>query len=216
MGVEFRTKDDKTLRRAAQNYIVSDDKDNGGSSSGSHSSHKGSSSGGSSLSSSNEAASVPDENLTGDVQEQNANGVFAGGINAGLDGSLEAVNASNVIYYTVQEGDTLWKIAENMYGMGQYWEKIYRDNAELITDPDHIYVGWVLSIYPITETADIAEEVIQGETTYVVKPGDTLWKIAKEVYGQGWRWRRIYKANKGVISDPGSLHVGQTIVIPEK
>ena len=36
-------------------------------------------------------------------------------------------------------------------------------------------------------------------TTYTVKPGDCLWKIAKKFYNNGAKWKTIYNANKTVI-----------------
>ena len=52
------------------------------------------------------------------------------------------------------------------------------------------------------------------ERVYVVQPGDSLSKIAKEVYGDGSRWRRIFEANRDRISDPSMIHPGQELRIP--
>ncbi|GAW29589.1 LysM peptidoglycan-binding domain-containing protein, partial [Carboxydocella sp. ULO1] len=50
--------------------------------------------------------------------------------------------------------------------------------------------------------------------TYTVKPGDSLWKIAKKVLGDGSRWREIYNKNKSVIGkDPNKLKPGQILRI---
>ncbi|TEU19048.1 MAG: LysM peptidoglycan-binding domain-containing protein [Anaerolineales bacterium] len=49
---------------------------------------------------------------------------------------------------------------------------------------------------------------------YVVELGDSLSKIAKEVYGDGSRWREIFEANKDKISDPGRIYPGQELRIP--
>jgi hypothetical protein len=51
--------------------------------------------------------------------------------------------------------------------------------------------------------------------TYTVKKGDSLWKIAKNVYGDGSKWRQIYDANKKVIGkNPNLIYPGQRLVIP--
>ncbi|CEP67891.1 LysM domain [Moorella glycerini] len=51
--------------------------------------------------------------------------------------------------------------------------------------------------------------------TYTVKPGDTLWAIAKKTLGDGSRWKEIYQANLSVIGkDPSLIFPGQTLRIP--
>ena len=49
---------------------------------------------------------------------------------------------------------------------------------------------------------------------YEVKKGDTLWKIAKEVYGDGSLYPEIFKANQDQLSDPDKIKVGQKLRIP--
>jgi nucleoid-associated protein YgaU len=49
---------------------------------------------------------------------------------------------------------------------------------------------------------------------YVVKSGDTLSKIAKELYGDSTRWREIFEANKDQIKDPNMIRPGWELVIP--
>lgn len=52
-----------------------------------------------------------------------------------------------------------------------------------------------------------------GLKIYTVKKGDNLWRISETVYGSGYNWVDISKANK--LSKPGSLAVGQKLVLPE-
>jgi nucleoid-associated protein YgaU len=47
-----------------------------------------------------------------------------------------------------------------------------------------------------------------------VKSGDTLWKIAKQVYGDGNLYTEIFKANQDILSDPDKIKVGQKLRIP--
>lgn len=48
--------------------------------------------------------------------------------------------------------------------------------------------------------------------TYVVKPGDTLWKIAVDHLGSGARWEEIQRRNN--IANPGALRPGMILEIP--
>jgi cobalt-zinc-cadmium resistance protein CzcA len=48
--------------------------------------------------------------------------------------------------YTVQKGDSLWKIAKHFYGNGGEWKRIHEANKETIHNPDVIQPGWVLRI----------------------------------------------------------------------
>jgi nucleoid-associated protein YgaU len=50
--------------------------------------------------------------------------------------------------------------------------------------------------------------------TYTVQAGDTLGKIAQELYGDGSRWPEIYEANKDQIADPNVIEIGQVLRIP--
>lgn len=49
---------------------------------------------------------------------------------------------------------------------------------------------------------------------YAIKPGDSLYRIASAVYGDGSRWREILEANRDLIPNEGSLKVGIEIRIP--
>ena len=51
--------------------------------------------------------------------------------------------------------------------------------------------------------------------TYTIKKGDTLRKIAKSVYGNEQLWHRIFRANRGDLSSPNALKVGETIRLPK-
>ena len=51
--------------------------------------------------------------------------------------------------------------------------------------------------------------------SYVVQKGDTLGKVAQDVYGQASRWTDIRDANKAALKGGIALKVGQELVIPE-
>ncbi len=50
--------------------------------------------------------------------------------------------------YTVQSGDTLWKIAEEQYGDGEQYLRIYEANRGVLEDPERVEPGQELQIPP--------------------------------------------------------------------
>jgi nucleoid-associated protein YgaU len=50
--------------------------------------------------------------------------------------------------------------------------------------------------------------------TYRVKRGDTLMRIAGEVYGDSTKWKKIQDANRRALSGTAGVKVGQVLVIP--
>ena len=48
--------------------------------------------------------------------------------------------------YTVQSGDTLWKIAEENLGDGNRYGEIYEANRDVLDSPDHILPGQDLKL----------------------------------------------------------------------
>lgn len=103
---------------------------------------------------------------------------------------------SSETVYIVRAGDTLSDIGARF---GADWRELVKANN--IIDPNLIYVGQRINI------------PTDGITIYEVKQGDTLWKIAKDIYGSGWKYRTITDAN-GL--DGTTIHVGDTLIIPRE
>ena len=201
LGIEFRTQDTDTLKRAAQNFnLVDSNTQTSGSASGNNAGGNGGS-----------ASSSGSNNGGSQGGSQSGSGTVS-------SASAEVAKSSSVISYTVAPGDSLWKIAKKFYGDGNQWKKIFEDNRSVLKNANMIYVGQVLTIY-VNESAE-AETESSGKTagtesTYIVESGDSLWKIAKKLYGDGAEWRKIYKENEGTIADPSNIYAGQVLVIPE-
>lgn len=51
-------------------------------------------------------------------------------------------------------------------------------------------------------------------TTYTVKSGDTLSKIAKDHLGSAGAYMKIFEANKDQLTDPDKIKPGQVLKIP--
>jgi nucleoid-associated protein YgaU len=54
------------------------------------------------------------------------------------------------------------------------------------------------------------------EQTYTVKPGDSLSKISKELYGNANEYMKIFEANRDILSDPNRISPGQNLRIPNR
>ena len=53
-------------------------------------------------------------------------------------------------------------------------------------------------------------------TKWTVKNGESLYKISnyEEIYADGTKWPRIYRANRDQIEDPNLIYVDQILAIP--
>ena len=103
------------------------------------------------------------------------------------------------VKYTVQPGDNLFRIALRH---GTTVEAVASAND--ITNPALIYVGQVLTV-----PSPGGQQPPVGGTTYVVKPGDNLFRIALR-YNMSY----IYLAQYNNIANPANIYVGQVIRIP--
>ncbi|MEW9838134.1 5'-nucleotidase C-terminal domain-containing protein, partial [Mesorhizobium marinum] len=71
----------------------------------------------------------------------------------------------------------------------------------------------IASTPPTVEIAAAKPEAMEpAGATHTVVAGDTLWTIAKKVYGQGSKWKAIADANPEVKAD--DLTIGATLKIP--
>ena len=143
--------------------------------------------------------------------------------------------------YTVVAGDSLWSIAEEHYGDGHMWTKLKAANPGI---EDNVKVGQVLNLpskdellspakgaksaaktettpgatkpggSPVAETSAAKSEA--QPHTYVAESGDTLFKIAAKVLGNGHRWRELLELNKDKLTAPEDLKVGMELRLPAK
>ena len=60
--------------------------------------------------------------------------------------AAEAATGEEQRTYTVQAGDSLWKISEKMYGSGGKYMKIFEANTDLLENTDKIFPGQKLVI----------------------------------------------------------------------
>ncbi len=67
--------------------------------------------------------------------------------------------------------------------------------------------------YPFSRAEDLKS---MAEGTFVlVQPGNSLWRIARRVYGTGFAYTQVFQANKDRIADPDLIYPGQVFEIPK-
>ncbi|MDP6937546.1 MAG: LysM peptidoglycan-binding domain-containing protein [Planctomycetota bacterium] len=116
--------------------------------------------------------------------------------------------------YTIRRGDSLSRIARVECGDSKALKRIMALNG--ITNPDRIREGQVL-VLPGDgargATAQAARpSAAPSNSTYVVKPGDSLSAISQRTLGTSKRWEELMALNG--ISDPTRIHVGQVLKLP--
>ena len=64
-----------------------------------------------------------------------------------------------------------------------------------------------------SSSAAAEPEAQNAPRTYEVKRGDNLSKIAKHVYGDAGKWKKIFEANSDTLKDPDKIYPGQVLRI---
>lgn len=77
-------------------------------------------------------------------------------------------------------------------------------------------LGNTMGVSEVDSQLEIAEPTAEARM-YTVKSGDTLWKIAEEMYGKGKgaQYNVIFEANTPMLSHPDKIYPGQVLRIPE-
>ena len=123
-------------------------------------------------------------------------------------------NTTSYMPYTVQSGDTLWAIARK-YNCSV--TEIVAANSDRIKNPNRIHAGWQLKIpqsgAPITGgTPDAVLPENKKSGIYIVRQGDTLWKIARKY---GCSVAEIVSLNRELIRDPALIYSGWELKVPQ-
>lgn len=143
--------------------------------------------------------------------------------------AIEPVIEPQFTQYIVQRGDNSFEaIAQRIYKDRRKWEIIARANPFVTSD--RLKPGKTVLNIPVDPgniqgkpnpeygRQQAAEGAGGGSraTSYVIQRDDTLWGIAKKVYGQGAMWREIYEANRDKIKNPDRPPAGVELTIPPK
>ena len=154
-------------------------------------------------------------NDTSNIVEQYKTDDNGSGEQTDLDVPAPVVkNTTSYLTYTVQAGDTLWKIARK-YSCSV--AEIVAANSDRIKNPNRIHAGWQLKIpqsgAPITGgTPDAVLPENKKSGIYIVRQGDTLWKIARKY---GCSVAEIISLNRELIRNPALIYSGWELKVPQ-
>ena len=152
---------------------------------------------------------------TNNIVEQYKTDASGSGEQTDLDVPAPVVkNTTSYLTYTVQAGDTLWKIARK-YSCSV--AGIVAANSDRIKNPNRIHAGWQLKIpqsgAPITGgTPDAVLPENKKSGMYIVRQGDTLWAIARKC---GCSVAEIVSLNRELIRNPALIYSGWELKVPQ-
>ncbi|HVA23594.1 MAG TPA: LysM peptidoglycan-binding domain-containing protein, partial [Chloroflexota bacterium] len=141
--------------------------------------------------------------------------------------SQPASTDPNVIWYTVQPGDSLWTVARRFYGTGLEYPRLVQANQNRqmpdggrLSQANEIFSGWVLAV---PQPSSAIEEV-DGQVFYTVEDGDTLSGIAARLLGDERRSPEIFELNRGkaelldgrTLENPDLIWPGLQLQLPIK
>ena len=156
---------------------------------------------------------VPGNN-TSNIVEQYKTDDSSSGEQTDREVPSPVVKNTSYMTYTVQVGDTLWAIARkyNCSITG-----IMAANSDRIKNPNRIHAGWQLKIpqsgAPITGgTPDAVLPENKKSGIYIVRQGDTLWKIARKY---GCSVAEIISLNRELIRNPALIYSGWELKVPQ-
>lgn len=130
--------------------------------------------------------------------------------------------------YVVAPGETLFTIAQKVYGDGSLYRALFAYNSDRYPTAEGIRSGNVLDVPPADFLKQRFPELIGGADpttnnvraasaggSYTVREGDTLFDIARKQLGQASRWTELYEANRTTLGENlENLRPGVTLRLP--
>ncbi len=128
--------------------------------------------------------------------------------------------------HTVSKQETMQTISRRYFGSPDNWGVIARANP--FVDPQKLREGMIIripkdpdNIQGVVVGRDTEPGVIESHTPnesavieYVVRPGDSLSKIALNIYGSTRHARFIYDANRDKLRSMDDISIGQLLRLP--
>ena len=154
------------------------------------------------------------------------------------EAGLEVLPPPVFATHVVKPGDNLTRIAQQYYGLTDRStiEAIFEANRETMSHPDQVVVGRTLLLpeiggrsastqeeeaAPPTRAGEPADDPVRGSdhdapAIHIVKPGDTLTRIAKAHYDSAGREviSAVFEANRDLMSSPDQVVVGWKLKLP--
>lgn len=124
-----------------------------------------------------------------------------------ISGGQGDANTAETTPYMIQAGDTLASIARRYLTT---WQTLIQVNGLL--SPDVIYPGQVIQVPTLNKPAgeeEVAHPPISGGVAYIVRPDDTLLRIALRYGVSPWTLAAISH-----VANPALLYPGQELTIP--
>jgi nucleoid-associated protein YgaU len=115
--------------------------------------------------------------------------------------------------YEAKAGDTFEGLAKRYYGDEKFSALLRRANE----GRTGLVAGDQLLLPTHDDGASDASgpaPIPEGARTYVALEGESLWKIAKKMYGKGHLWERIWEANRDRLQSADFVPEGIELVIP--
>ncbi|RAU20174.1 hypothetical protein CU669_19775 [Paramagnetospirillum kuznetsovii] len=129
--------------------------------------------------------------------------LFVGG-KAPADGKVFLYLDNALIGKADADSDGNWRVSAAKPGGDKHTLR-----ADLIGDK-----GKVLARMEVIWTP--GEELGVGSVGVVVAPGNSLWRIARRLYGRGVAYTMIFEANRERIRDPNLIYPGQVFSVPSR
>ncbi|WP_245593560.1 LysM peptidoglycan-binding domain-containing protein [Azospirillum halopraeferens] len=86
---------------------------------------------------------------------------------------------------------------------------LYTLRADQVTDTGRVTARVELPV----QVSDVPPD-LPRDGRIVVQPGNSLWRIARRTYGDGFFYTLIYRANREQIRDPDLIYPGQIFTLP--
>jgi len=135
------------------------------------------------------------------------------------------------VVHMVEPGENLWSISRKYFGDARHRTEIFEANRDKLTDPAHVVIGTELTIPktepkapdtpaapdPVPPAPPVPQDPVPSaprRIIHVVQPGENLWSISRDYFGDASHHNEIFEANRDKLTDPARIPVGIKLVIP--